>query len=45
MLTHSQYAYSMADLLVSTVKIAIWPHSASKGAVFIVATVAYSELL
>lgn len=43
--THSQYAYSMVDRLVSTVEIAIWPHSVSKGAVFIVATVVYSELL
>lgn len=33
----------MADLLVSTVEIAIWPLSVSKGAVFIVATVVYSE--
>lgn len=41
--SHSQYADSMADLLVSTVEIAIRPLSVSKGAVFIVATVVYSE--
>lgn len=41
--SHSQYADSVADLLVSTVEIAIRPHSVSKGAIFIVATVVYSE--